>query len=78
LFGKPFDDAFNDAMDRLGTIEPRRIAMVGDTLHTDILGGRAAGTRTVLVRDHGLFAGLDTERFISCSGIVPDFSCPSI
>lgn len=78
LFGKPFNDAFNDAMDRLGTIEPRRIAMVGDTLHTDILGGRAAGTRTVLVRDHGLFAGLDTERFISRSGIVPDFSCPSI
>jgi predicted HAD superfamily phosphohydrolase YqeG len=46
--------------------------MVGDTLHTDVLGGRAAGMGTILVTDHGLFAGLDIARFIGRSGIVPD------
>ena len=78
FFGKPYGDAFADAFARLGGIPPERIAMVGDTLHTDILGGRAAGARTVLVRDHGLFAGRDTRPFIEASGIVPDFSCASI
>ncbi|MEM6381973.1 MAG: HAD family hydrolase [Pseudomonadota bacterium] len=78
FFGKPFTDAFTDAMARLDGIEPDRIAMVGDTLHTDILGGKAAGARTVLVRDHGLFAGLDSAGFIARSGIVPDFVCGSI
>lgn len=78
FFGKPFLDAFDDAKVRLPDIEPHRIAMVGDTLHTDILGGAAAGLRTVLVRDHGLFAGHPTEKFIKASGIIPDFSCPAI
>ena len=31
--------------------------MVGDSLHTDILGGAAAGMTTVLITDHGLFRG---------------------
>ena len=78
FYGKPYGEAFADAFARLGDIPPERIAMVGDTLHTDILGGRAAGARTVLVRDHGLFAGRDTGPFIAASGIVPDFSCASI
>lgn len=78
FFGKPFQNAFDDARKRLGGIEPQRIAMVGDTLHTDILGGAAAGFRTVLVRDHGLFAGHDTNSFIESSGIIPNFSCASI
>ncbi len=51
--------------------------MVGDTLHTDVLGGAAAGCRSVLVTDHGLFAGRDTAPFIAASGIVPDFIIPS-
>lgn len=78
FFGKPFGHAFDDAMARLEGVSPDRIAMVGDTLHTDILGGRAAGARTVLVRDHGLFAGLDVKEFITSSRIVPDFQCGSI
>ncbi|WP_299745789.1 HAD family hydrolase [uncultured Tateyamaria sp.] len=77
-FGKPYTNAFEDAKSRLTGIHPQRIAMVGDTLHTDILGGAVAGFKTVLVRDHGLFAGHATETFISRSGIVPDFSCAGI
>lgn len=78
FFGKPYGDAFTDVLTRLGDVPPERIAMVGDTLHTDILGGRAAGLRTVLVRDHGLFAGQDLAPYIAESGIVPCFSCPGI
>lgn len=78
FFGKPFGNAFEDAQNRLEGIAPHRIAMVGDTLHTDILGGAAAGFKTVLVRDHGLFAGHDTETYIQQCGIRPGFSCGSI
>lgn len=71
-FGKPFGDGFADAMARLGGIPAARVAMVGDTLHTDILGGRAAGMGTILVARHGLFAGRDVAPYITRSGIVPD------
>lgn len=70
-FGKPFPDAFADAIARAGHA-PHRLAMVGDTLHTDILGGAAAGCGTVLVTRHGLFRGLPVAPFITRSGIVPD------
>jgi ribonucleotide monophosphatase NagD (HAD superfamily) len=52
--------------------------MVGDSLHTDILGGRAAGCFTVLVTGHGFFAGVDPAPFIAASGLVPDFTVASI
>ncbi len=72
--GKPFADVFGLAAARLPPgIDPGRVAMVGDTLHTDILGGAAAGWRTVLVRGHGLLRGLDADRLIAESGIVPDW-----
>ena len=75
FFGKPFAEAFGIALGQLG---PGRYAMIGDTLHTDILGGQAAGLATILVTDHGLFAGRDTAPFIAESGIVPDIVMPSI
>lgn len=71
-FGKPFADAFAEAIARTG-LAPDRLAMVGDTLHTDVLGGAATGCKTVLVTDHGLFARRDTATFIAASGITPDF-----
>ncbi|MCZ8171750.1 MAG: hypothetical protein O9272_08425, partial [Brevundimonas sp.] len=40
-------------------------------MHTDVLGGRAAGMGAVLVADHGLFAGRDVRGYIARSGIVP-------
>lgn len=76
-FGKPFPEAFAEGIARTG-LAPDRLAMVGDTLHTDVLGGAAAGCRSVLVTDHGLFAGRDTGPFIAASGIRPDFIVPSI
>jgi ribonucleotide monophosphatase NagD (HAD superfamily) len=75
-FGKPFGDAFADAIARTG-LAPAQRAMVGDTLHTDVLGGPAAGCGSVLAADHGLFAGRDLAPFIAASGIVPDVIVPT-
>ena len=71
-FGKPFPEAFAEGIARTG-LAAGQLAMVGDTLHTDVLGGAAAGCRSVLVTDHGLFAGRDTAPFIAASGIIPDY-----
>ncbi|TQV76131.1 HAD-IIA family hydrolase [Denitrobaculum tricleocarpae] len=77
FFGKPFANAFEEVARRIERDRPgmpgHRIAMVGDTLHTDILGGAAAGFRTVLVTDHGLFKGHEIAPYIAESQIVPDF-----
>jgi len=82
FFGKPFGNAFEEAQRRLaahGIIgQPERMAMVGDTLHTDILGGAAAGLKTILVTAHGLFKGHDIIPYIEQSGIVPDYIIPAI
>lgn len=75
-FGKPFADAYSDVLERMD-LPADRLAMVGDTLHTDVLGGCAAGMKTVLVADHGLFRGHDVAPFIAQSGIVPDFIVPT-
>ncbi len=79
--GKPFLNSFEAVKARLAsegsTVPLERIAMVGDTLHTDILGGAAAGFRTILVENHGLFRGQKTETYIERCGIVPDFIVPT-
>lgn len=75
-FGKPFADGYDDVLERMG-LPADRLAMVGDTLHTDVLGGRAAGMSTVLITDHGLFRGHDVKPFIAQSGIVPDYIVPT-
>lgn len=81
FFGKPFVDVYAHMSARLATLghtDLSRICMVGDTLHTDILGGHAAGWRTALVTDYGLFASLDAGESIVDCGIVPDWIMPSI
>jgi HAD superfamily hydrolase (TIGR01450 family) len=75
-FGKPFPDAFADGIARTG-LAAGQLAMVGDTLHTDVLGGAAAGCGSVLITDHGLFKGRDVAPFIAASGIVPDVIVPT-
>jgi len=74
FYGKPFANAFALVAERLGPgVPPRRIAMVGDTPWTDILGGAAMGWRTVLVHNHGLMRGKDPDDIWQSSGIRPDF-----
>lgn len=70
--GKPFGDIFDLALRRIGRVPKERVLMVGDALHTDVLGGAAAGVRTALVRSFGLFRTCDVDMLIGRSGIVPD------
>lgn len=74
FYGKPFPAIFDLARQRIRPgIPDHRVVMVGDTLHTDILGGAAAGFRTALIQGFGFFDGGDPEDSIKASGIVPDF-----
>lgn len=74
FFGKPFHNIFDLVFDHLGgSYDKSRILMVGDSLHTDILGGQAAGVKTALNAGHGFFAGHDVAKAIATSGIQPDF-----
>lgn len=73
FFGKPFANIFELAFKRLGVVDRSRVVMVGDSLHTDILGARTAGVASALISDYGFFAGEDAAAAISKTGIVPDF-----
>ena len=82
FFGKPYPAIFAMALSRARAArpdltDPDRILMVGDTLHTDILGGAAAGLRTALITGHGALTGLDVPAAITRSGITPDLILPT-
>lgn len=78
-FGKPDAQMFLLAYERaLQDIDVRRneILMVGDTLHTDIMGGNKFGLDTVLVLSGNTLPEMAQIR-ISSSGIIPTFICES-
>jgi HAD superfamily hydrolase (TIGR01450 family) len=77
LCGKPDLGIYRKALARLGGINPERVLCVGDTLHTDILGARAAGCRAMLVED-GFCAGRDALALAAECGIWPDFVAPGL
>jgi len=52
VVGKPQPPLFRIALRRLG-LEPGQAAMVGDSVESDVAGGRAVGMRTVLYAPHG-------------------------
>ena len=78
-YGKPHQPVFDQALAALEDTTGRtnwnseRIAMVGDTLHTDILGGMGAGLKTVLITGHGLFSDGSAADAIAATGIAPDY-----
>ncbi len=73
FFGKPFPEVYESIEATLPGVPRERIAMCGDTLHTDILGAAARGWRSVLVTQDGLFAGHDTRRFSAKSRLFADW-----
>ncbi|MCP5087430.1 MAG: HAD hydrolase-like protein [Rhodobacteraceae bacterium] len=74
FFGKPFGNAFEMALRSLpGQPDLNRVLMVGDSLHTDVLGGNAAGVRTALLPGYGFLAGQDFQVAIDQANIHPDF-----
>lgn len=74
--GKPFKEVFLYAIDKAWNewqIPKERLVMVGDTLHTDILGATSVGLQTLLVEDYGFFAEENVEPYIAQSHIIPHF-----
>lgn len=79
FYGKPFRDVFRHALkDGQDPVRPDRVVMIGDTLHTDILGGLAAGVATALISETGSIHQGNVEGAIRASGISPDFVMPAI
>ena len=62
--------------ERFPDINKKDILMVGDTLHTDILGGNKFGLDTALVLTGNILPE-DAETRIISSGIAPTFICTS-
>jgi HAD superfamily hydrolase (TIGR01450 family) len=78
-FGKPDSQMFMFAYDLIREYRPiskKEIVMVGDTLHTDILGGNKFGLDTVLVLS-GNTLPQDADTRITATGIVPTYICES-
>ena len=78
FYGKPFANIYALALARLTGIARERMLMVGDTLHTDVLGGAQAGVDTLLLTDNGLFAGQDAAAAIRATGICPTWIAPAL
>src|SRR5258705_2787730 len=79
-FGKPDSQMFMFAWEYIiqqyPGITKKDILMVGDTLHTDILGGNKFGLDTALVLTGNLLPE-DYESRIFSTGIIPTFICQS-
>lgn len=77
VFGKPYAGIYEAGvreLQRQGKVfNPQKTLMVGDTLHTDILGGNSFGIKTALVIGYGFFNGLDWLEFAQLADIYPDF-----
>jgi HAD superfamily hydrolase (TIGR01450 family) len=80
-FGKPDGQMFLYAYDKLNSggryISKSEILMVGDTLHTDILGGNKFGLRTMLTLS-GNTTVHQADDMIQTKGIIPDYVVLSI
>ncbi|MGQ9718044.1 MAG: HAD-IIA family hydrolase [Anaerolineae bacterium] len=72
VIGKPEPWLYRAAMARMGAI-PETTAALGDRLDTDILGGRRAGLRTILV-----LSGITTPEELARSPVRPDLVCADI
>ena len=79
-FGKPDSQIFMFAWEMVQLQHPgitkKDILMVGDTLHTDIIGANKFGLDTVLVLTGNILPE-DAETRIIGSGIVPNYICES-
>ena len=76
--GKPFPTIFELAINRIAELSDRhiplsRIGMVGDTLHTDVLGANSMGLKSILMTKYGLFRNENVANMIKKTGIIPDF-----
>lgn len=55
-YGKPHPEIFDIALSAFPGLNPERTVMIGDTLHTDILGATRAGIKSCLTLERGISA----------------------
>jgi len=77
MTGKPYASAYDLAMTALcekaqKTLSRDKVGMVGDSLHTDILGAKSYGLQAILLSSYGLMAGLNIEQQAALAQIWPD------
>ena len=72
VVGKPQPMLLQEALSLLDS-QPEETVMIGDGLASDILAGKTAGTRTLLV-----LSGKDSRVNIEKTGIMPDFVYSSL
>ena len=77
-FGKPFSTIFEMALEKVqyitgSPINMSRTGMVGDTLHTDILGANSIGIKSILMTKYGLLRNQNIASCIKKTGIIPDY-----
>ena len=77
-FGKPFSSIFELALEKIenlsgNNINLSRVGMVGDTLHTDILGANSFGIKSILMTGHGFFKNQKISSIIKETTIIPDY-----
>ena len=76
--GKPYAEIYHYALQKIGLSDPARAVMVGDTIRTDIVGGKNAGLKTVLIVGTGITAdliasGKELMQIADSEGAVPDY-----
>ncbi len=79
-FGKPDSQMFMHAFEQLPAdlqLQRHEILMVGDTLHTDILGGNKFGIDTLLVLS-GNTSEAEYLTKINATGVIPDYVSLSV
>ncbi|HMP28206.1 MAG TPA: TIGR01459 family HAD-type hydrolase [Saprospiraceae bacterium] len=78
-FGKPDTQMYIYALESVPnyhTISKSKMLMIGDTLHTDIMGGNKFGIATTLVLS-GNTSEKEADLMIRSTSIIPDFICRS-
>ena len=78
MFFLSFPTIFEIAVNRINELSGRyvplsRIGMVGDTLHTDILGANSFGLKSILMTKYGLLRDSNIGEMIKKTNIIPDY-----
>jgi glycerol-1-phosphatase len=73
-FGKPYPAIFKIALEKANHHNcANKVLMVGDTLHTDVLGAKAMGFDAMLITGKGASKGLEFDLAFELTGINPDY-----
>ncbi len=74
VVGKPEAGLFEHGLRRLGGLRPEQVAMIGDRIDTDVVGGQRAGFRTILVLSGVTSAAEATNVFPQPDAIAADLA----